>query len=100
MIHEVPKPKFTDLLGLAPSKTGDFSAAKKLLTSEKLVGSGKGALALIFKYLVFQGIITSKLDEVLMPDWLGNWVYHTVAEYAFPTKQLSARTKVLFVYQN
>ncbi|HLC89334.1 MAG TPA: DegT/DnrJ/EryC1/StrS family aminotransferase [Patescibacteria group bacterium] len=99
IIREVEKPFFKELFRVSqkspaesPGKHFDFSA------DIKIVGSGKGAIAAILKYLMTKKVIKNKLDEVLMADWIGNWVYNQVQSFAFPTKKFSERTKVIMVY--
>ena len=93
MIYEVEQPTFFDLFGLGRPHTED-----KLLDGITLLGSGKGALALVLRHLQKRGIIRSKLDEILVPDWLGYWVYNQIQSYAFPAKRLSDRTRAILVY--
>jgi dTDP-4-amino-4,6-dideoxygalactose transaminase len=95
MTREVAKPPFTDLFAWASHAP---SPAEDLLTNLHIVGSGKGAIALILKYLTQTGVLSNKLDEVLMPDWLGSWVYNQVQAFAFPAKRFLERTKAIFVY--
>lgn len=93
MIYEVQKPNLLDLL--------DFKRASlesDLLKGIFLIGSGKGALALVLRHLRERGIIRSKTDEILVPDWLGYWVYNQIQPYAFPAKRLSERTRAILVY--
>ncbi len=97
IIRETEKPKLKDLIvGIGPkAKTrGDVDVLKEV----NIVGSGKGAMAIILEYLKNKKIITNKLDEVIMPDWLGSWVYSQVEPYAFPAKKYSKRSKAIFVY--
>lgn len=53
---------------------------------------------MVLKHLQKRGIIRSKLDEILVPDWLGYWVYNQIQTYAFPAKRLSERTRAILVY--
>lgn len=97
IIREVENPRLRDLNGFFGSRpTGE--AEPEALAGIQVVGSGKGAIALILKYLLDQGIIKNKLDEVMMADWLGYWVYNQVQSLAFPAKNFSDRTKAIFVY--
>src|SRR3989338_3101572 len=100
IIREVEKPKLSGLwLGSDQDKFETFDITEaQILNNIKIIGSGKGAIAGILQYLTQKGIITSKLDEVLVPDWLGYWVYNQIQPYAFPAKRLSERTKVILVY--
>ena len=98
LIQEVDRPRFSDLAAVF-----DFTAGRDLKTMEQLkdihlTASGKGAIALVLKFLTREGRIADKLDEVLVPDWLGYWVYNQMHTFAFPTKQYSERVKAIFVY--
>lgn len=95
IIREVEKPKMKDLFnwGLKNKKTPGG-----VLDGIKIVGSGKGALAVILRYLKEKGIIVNKLDEVMVADWVGYWVYNQIQPFAFPVKKFSEKTKVLLVY--
>ena len=90
IIREVEKPTIKDLF--RPSRY------LKNLDKIKLVGSGKGGLAIILKFLKEKGVIVNKLDEVMVPDWLGYWVYNQIQPFAFPSKKFSSKTKVILVY--
>ncbi|MDP3994134.1 MAG: DegT/DnrJ/EryC1/StrS family aminotransferase [bacterium] len=94
MIYEVEQPNFLDLLGFARPRPNN----PDLLKGITLVGSGKGALALVLRHLKERGVIRNKLDEILVPDWLGYWVYNQIQPYAFPAKRLSDRTRAILVY--
>ncbi|MFH1662266.1 MAG: DegT/DnrJ/EryC1/StrS family aminotransferase [Candidatus Falkowbacteria bacterium] len=95
--REVASPKLKDLFVFKNHKK-DLIFANKILEKTEIIGSGKGAIALILKYLKNKKIINNKLDEVFVPDWLGYWVYNQVHEFAFPVKKISEKTKVLFAY--
>ncbi len=98
MIREVAKPKFKELFGLTKKPEADFKIHSQLPEELELTGSGKAAISIILQYLIHKKVITSKLDEVLVPDWLGNWVYSQIQAYACPAKRFSQRTKAIFVY--
>ncbi|MDD5290976.1 MAG: DegT/DnrJ/EryC1/StrS family aminotransferase [Patescibacteria group bacterium] len=95
IIREVEKPDLKKIIKAIKFK----SAPKPEFLSDVLsVGSGKGGIAIILQYLKEKGVIINKLDEVMVPDWLGYWVYNQIQPFAFPAKKISDRTKVLFVY--
>ena len=100
VIREVEKPSFRDLFGLAKRQPLEHSETrgKDILSQIQTVGSGKGALTIILKHLCARGIIKNKLDEIMVPDWLGSWVYNQMNPFVFPSKRFSKRTKILFVY--
>jgi len=90
MIKEVEGPTLKDLFG-SYKESND-------LADMRFVGSGKGAMAVIFKYLRDKNIIENKVMEVMVPDWLGFWVYNQIQAFAFPAKKVSDRTRAIFVY--
>ena len=100
IIREVEKPTNKDLFKYANRRLSEYRdlSPADIFAGIKLVGSGKGAIAIILKYLKEKGVIVNKLDEVMVPDWLGYWVYNQIQPFAFPAKKFSARTKILFVY--
>src|SRR6266446_6840795 len=99
LIREIENPRLKDLWnGLHTPKGNGDATARELLSGIRFVGSGKGALALVLGYLRKQGVLANKLSEVLVPDWMGYWVYNQIQEYAFPVKCLTPRTKAILVY--
>jgi len=64
----------------------------------RFVGSGKAAISLIFRYLAEEKNYNPKYDEVLVPKWMGNWVYSQIHQVAFPSPSISKNTKVIFLY--
>ena len=97
IIREVEKPHLRDLIGLPKiKKAKDFEVIEKdILSGVRVVGSGKGAIALILAYLTKRGIISNKLDEVLVADWVGYWVYNQIQPFAFPAKRFSEKTTIM-----
>jgi len=63
-----------------------------------LIGSGKAALSLILGYLRNTKFIPDKMYEVVVPGWLGYWVYNQIQEFAFPSRSLSSKTRIVLVY--
>lgn len=99
MIRELEKPKFKDLFFWKIfNNEGKNNPGSEFLSNGRLVGSGKGALALILRYLHEKKVLKNKLDEILVPDWLGYWVYNQMQPRAFPVKKFSEKTKAIFVY--
>ena len=96
LIREVENPRLKDLTRFFSSQARERK--EKILDGIQIVGSGKGAIALILKYLSEKGVIKNKLDEIMMADWIGYWVYDQIQPFAFPVKRFSDKTKVLFVY--
>lgn len=99
IIREVEQPHLTGLIKttkiLKPVVSDDID---HILSDVQLVGSGKGALAIILRHLAELGILENKLSEVLVADWIGYWVYNQIQNFAFPAKILSKRTKAILVY--
>ena len=97
MFHEVPAPAFSDVKALfaQPENGRPFSLPEREFL---FTGSGKGSLALILGYLRHTGVLTSKMDEILLPAWLGYWVYNQCTPFAFPARTYSANTKLLLAY--
>lgn len=62
------------------------------------VFSGKTALALILRHFRSIGALENKSAEVLVPPWLGVWVYLTMGKYCFPTTEDNARVRGMLVY--
>ena len=100
ILREVEKPRLRDVLGRRTLiiKNDRDRIAREFLSGVNVVGSGKGAIALILKYLTARNIIKDKLDEVLVADWIGVLVYAQIQLFAFPAKRFSDRTKVIIAY--
>ena len=104
IIREVEKPRFKNFFGLAHrrpqenSEMPDEDMGEDILEKMQIVGSGKGALALVLRYLSEKKMITSKLDEIMVADWIGYWVYNQIQPFAFPAKKFSDKTKAIFVH--
>lgn len=100
IIREVEKPEIKNLFGYSKHRLSGIedSAGDGILNKIKVVGSGKGGIALVLRYLIEKKIIRNKLDEVMVADWIGYWVYNQIQTFAFPAKNFSNRTKVLLVY--
>lgn len=99
MYYEVPQASFATILG------NFFFPGRKALNFVVHEGyfviptaSGKSAMHLILEWLRFKGVLTSRADEILVPQWLGAWVYKTMHSYAFPQTVVTPRTKVIWVY--
>lgn len=62
------------------------------------VFSGKSAIALVLEYYRSKKILRTKMDHVLVPSWLGSWVYMTMLHSCFPTTSNSGSVKGVMVY--
>jgi len=60
--------------------------------------SGKSALTLLLRYFRSVGALRNRADQILVPQWLGAWVYMTMHEHCFPTATFNPLTRGLFVY--
>ena len=60
--------------------------------------SGKSAMHLVLEWLRHTGVLTSRMDEILVPQWMGAWVYKTMHSHGFPQILPTMRTKVIWVY--
>lgn len=98
-IQEVEAPRLKDIFGWAKPKTKAPAALKNdILQGIQLVGSGKGAISLVLRYLTEKKILANRLDEIMVADWIAYGVYNQMQPYAFLAKKVSERTKALFVY--
>jgi hypothetical protein len=95
IIREVEKPKIKELTKYKKSWP---MRSDNILDGVQLTGSGKGAITLILNYLSEKGVIKNKLDEVIIADWIGYWVYNQIQPFAFPAKSLSPKSKAIIVY--
>jgi hypothetical protein len=60
--------------------------------------SGKTGIGCILSYYRAIGKLENKMDQILVPPWLGYWVYCTINKYCFPTLTFREDVKGLFVY--
>ena len=70
----------------------------KYYTNFRFVFSGKSAINLIFSYLKEKNIIISKLDEVLVPKLMGNWVYSQLNQVTVPSPSFNKKIKMIYLY--
>jgi hypothetical protein len=63
-----------------------------------LTGSGKGALAAVLQYFRSAGRLENKNTPVMVPRWLGSWVYSVMLKWCFPDLVAGPRTAGLLVY--
>lgn len=62
------------------------------------VFSGKSAISLVLRYLRACGILHDKSGQVLVPEWLGTWVYMMMQNYCFPTTTMNKKVRGILVY--
>lgn len=95
IIREVPGPRWGDVL---PSWTGGTATPESYGERLVLTGSGKASIALVLAYFRSVGALRQKTDAVLMPLWLGYWVYNQVNEYARPVFAAADSARVVMPY--
>lgn len=62
------------------------------------VGSGKAAIAIVLAYLKISGVLPHKMTPILVPHWLGTWVYSQMLNCGFPTTRSDEKAPVVFCY--
>ena len=62
------------------------------------VGSGKAALDIILSFLGKTGVLPHKMTPILMPRWLGTWVYAQALPHGFPVLDVSEAAPVVMCY--
>ncbi len=60
--------------------------------------SGKQALSLICDYLLRIGYLEKKQSEILVPKFMGNWIYSNYNQSVYTSTQYSKDTKLLHLY--
>ena len=60
--------------------------------------SGKSAISLLLRYYRSTGRLGSRAEQLMVPHWLGAWVYMCMHEYCFPTTAFNPLTRGIFVY--
>lgn len=62
------------------------------------VFSGKTALTRAIEYFRSKGRLEDKMAEFLVPPWMGQWVYMSMMEQCFPTREMNSRVRGILVY--
>ena len=62
------------------------------------VFSGKSAIARVLEYYRGERTLSNKTSQVLVPEWLGAWVYMTMHNYCFPTTTMNKNVRGIMVY--
>ncbi len=98
MYHEVPQTTCSRILRnfLFSKRKLDFFVKDGYFVIP--VASGKSAMHLVLEWLRVKGTLTSRMDEILVPPWMGAWVYKTMHSHVFPQTVLTPQTKVLWIY--
>lgn len=60
--------------------------------------AGKSAIAMALRYYRTEGVLADKSEQVLVPEWLGTWVYMTMHNYCFPTTVMNKKVRGIMVY--
>lgn len=60
--------------------------------------SGKSALAMVLRYYRAEGALIDKSEQVLVPEWLGTWVYMVMHNLCFPATTFNKKVKGIMVY--
>lgn len=60
--------------------------------------SGKSALAILLQYYRSIGRLKDKSEQVLVPEWIGYWVYMAMHKHCFPTTVFNKKVKGILVY--
>lgn len=95
MIYEIePGPSVADL------SAAIFHRSKEVRDGEiRFVGSGKAGIRLIFEHLRMRGVFEDKMTPVIVPRWLGTWVYAEMLPFAFPSLEASDAKALLCFHQ-
>lgn len=62
------------------------------------VSSGKAGISLIFNYLKDVKKINPKLDEAIVPKFMGHWVYSQLSQVIFTSPKVTKYTKIVYLY--
>ncbi len=60
--------------------------------------SGKSAIAHVLRYYRSADVLRDKNDRVLVPKWLGSWIYMTMHHHTFPTTVADDGLRGVMVY--
>jgi len=60
--------------------------------------SGKSAISLLLRFFRENGRLKDKSDQLLVPEWLGSWVYMTIHKFCFPTAAMNSKVKGILLY--
>ena len=95
MYREVADPKWTELFSCF-----NRSCDPQLFKTDnfEFVRSGKSAISLVLQFLKKEKWFMDKTEEILVPKWIGSWVYAQMFFHITPTTLISKNTKAIFVY--
>lgn len=83
------------LKGLARGRAAVFGSLEPRVA---YTFSGKSAIALVLNHYRAQRVLPDKVSQVLVPPWLGTWVYMTMHNFCFPTTTMNKSVKGIMVY--
>ena len=83
---------------LASTLFSNTSLPNDFCNNFMFTGSGKAALILILSFLKKSGILQSKMDSIIVPQWIGTAVSHSVLNEAFITSSFTGSEKAMLVY--
>ena len=61
------------------------------------VGSGKAGIGLVLSYLAEKGSLEDKMNPIIVPPWMGTWVYSSMLPFCYPVFE-SKNAKVAWCY--
>ena len=70
----------------------------KLNENQFYVGSGKSGINLILGHMRASGDLGSKNSQILVPRWMGQWVYIAMLNNGIPVFEFSKGVKCIYVY--
>jgi hypothetical protein len=95
MIYEIePGPGVEDLSAAIFHRSRDVRDGEV-----RFVGSGKAGIRLIFEHLRMRGVLEHKMIPVIVPPWLGTWVYAEMLPFAFPSLEATDAKALLCYHQ-
>jgi hypothetical protein len=95
MIYEIePGPSVEDLSAAILHRCKDVRDGEI-----RFVGSGKAGIRLIFEHLRVRGVLEHKMIPVIVPPWLGTWVYAEMLPFAFPSIEATGARALLCYHQ-
>ena len=78
-----------------------FDAGKKTIPKSidegfRFVGSGKAGIGLVLSYLAKEGTLENKMSEILVPPWMGTWVYSSMLPFSYPVFDVTHNCPCIF----
>ena len=76
----------------------DYPIFGNLEKNIQYIFSGKSAISLALRHFRHSGQLSNKSDQLLVPSWMGTWIYMTMHKFCFPTTTINNKVKGVFVY--